>query len=248
MCGIGGYIKKGGVLDEADIELIEELSIMLEARGEDAFGFIVIDKDGKVRRLFKLPANASAVWEQLREYIAGLMLGAKGVLLHTRAATVGTPKHNKNNHPFRIGSWYLAHNGGVLKHVQGEYVIRRRAEHVGITDEPETDTYRYLFKPLVKKLSGNGCNVKDAIEHVWRAEDVVGSFWLYNEDMKRLWIFRGERELEYLDLDGAFIFASKGLGIGAVKVKPGTLMELSYDGVLLGIMDVGINVKVDRMR
>ena len=224
MCGIGGYIRKEGVIELADVASISAMCVDLERRGKDAHGFIVVEDDGSVRRLFKLPVRASTLWEELYDEFVDMMIDAKAVFVHTRATTSGSEEVNKNNHPFKIGEWYMAHNGSAgrkyyyagtkgywANYGYGYYGYKSYEYYYDDEkDEPVTDSYQNLMKPLVEKLN-NGYDVLEALREVWSEEAVYGAIWLYNEETAKLYLYRRENPLTFDESDNVFIFQSTGL-------------------------------------
>ena len=114
MCGIAAIsVAAGDRFDtrKASIALLREI----ESRGPDATGaaWFNPDKDAHHMRVTKLNATAS-------EFIAArrgeLPRHAATVLLHTRYATLGSPKVWANNHPLVHGHTVGVHNGVLSNH------------------------------------------------------------------------------------------------------------------------------------
>jgi predicted glutamine amidotransferase len=113
MCGICGFYFHNP--QKADIKnLVLDALIRHEPRGSDAAGVSLYLNDGRVY-LRKLPLPAS----KFAQYLMKIPIAwdrVKIALIHTRAATCGTPLDNENNHPLyycngRIYS--LVHNGMI---------------------------------------------------------------------------------------------------------------------------------------
>lgn len=115
MCGIGGVRRYGDT--PINIDMIQGLGCQLEKRGNHATG-VAMMTEGKVH-VFKRPVPAWEFFldkdyeEFMREYFRP---ETETVLIHTRAATVGTPLHNPNNHPLTLGKTAVVHNGGIYNH------------------------------------------------------------------------------------------------------------------------------------
>lgn len=121
MCGIAAFSAPADSNLNARL-LAHHLLTQIEDRGSHASGFAYIDADGSVG-MYKNPIPGSQL--PLHE----LPRNAKTVVIHTRYATQGSPKNNRNNHPVistdnRIA---LVHNGVI----SNDYALR---EELGLTD------------------------------------------------------------------------------------------------------------------
>jgi len=90
-------------------KVLTEMFYLLEARGHDACGWAWQDKEGKLQ-LFKVARRSSEVIKTPYWKFPPL---AKSMIFHTRAATQGTVKDSRNNHPLlgKEGKRVLVHNG-----------------------------------------------------------------------------------------------------------------------------------------
>jgi len=113
MCGISGIRKFGN-------EPIREIQIRLfltgmEHRGNDATGIAMQKKTGEIL-IFK---DDIAAWnftklKKYEEFIeTNLDENIVQVILHTRAATKGSPRKSPNNHPLSSGKGAVIHNGVI---------------------------------------------------------------------------------------------------------------------------------------
>jgi len=113
MCGISGFYFYNPQKADTKTLIINAL-IKHEIRGSDASGIALYLNDGRVY-LRKLPIPAS----KFAQYLMKIPIAwdrVKIALIHTRAATCGSPLDNENNHPLyyvngRIYS--LVHNGSI---------------------------------------------------------------------------------------------------------------------------------------
>ncbi len=114
MCGIAGVRRFGDnpiTQDEITILLCS-----LERRGNHATGIAIVDREGTGITVHKMPVPA---WSFVRDnateafFREHLLEDTSMVLLHTRAATVGSPADNRNNHPMWAGTTAVVHNGGI---------------------------------------------------------------------------------------------------------------------------------------
>ena len=195
MCGIGGIILANRKLK---FDEVYNLASRLEMRGRDAFGFLLLNRHGRVKRSFKLPSPATEVLTELETLIAPIIEGSYGILMHTRAATFGEPVINRNNHPFRISHYYFAHNG-YCSYTSPDWSKKRI----------QTDSFNGLFAPLIQRIE-NGEALKQAVWKAYEEFCATGAFWLYDENIRRLYLFREFMPLTYNISEDAFRFASTG--------------------------------------
>ena len=207
MCGIGGVIKPKGITEE-DVERIKKMSIALQSRGTDAYGVLIVKADWSMR-VVKLPCTARQMWSQIGDFLKAEMLGAKVVLVHTRAATTGSPSNNKNNHPFvsSDGRFVFAHNGVI----HGYTAIYSK-------NEPETDSYWGIFKPFLALIE-SGESVEDAIaEAVCEANGSAATWW-YDKEKKKVYLFRKDNPCKMFVRSGEVWFASEKKHLEAAGFK-----------------------------
>lgn len=113
MCGIAGIRKYG----EKPIEeyMIRLLLTGLEHRGNDATGIAMQNKNGDVFTIKKdVPAWSFVTSNEYEEWIDKYLNDdSEQVILHARAATKGSPRISKNNHPLFNGTAAIVHNGKI---------------------------------------------------------------------------------------------------------------------------------------
>jgi glucosamine 6-phosphate synthetase-like amidotransferase/phosphosugar isomerase protein len=114
MCGLFGFMTRQG--HSPDIARLKRIAIATERRGRHAFGPAWVTADGRLHT-FKRPGPATANLGDLDQ-----CAGALVVVGHCRWATHGAPEDNRNNHPHRAGSGWIAHNGVVRNHAS---LVRR---------------------------------------------------------------------------------------------------------------------------
>ena len=111
MCGISGYISNKN--NPLGWDKIQKLWLSIENRGKDASGVAwsngdyyinILKGNMSISEFIKSPEVLAH-----RESIEN----SKMVMLHTRAATHGSPTDNNNNHPIFNGRGVLIHNGIV---------------------------------------------------------------------------------------------------------------------------------------
>jgi len=109
MCGIAGFS-----LSSADItmmrpaNLAKHLALSIEHRGKDATGMSWVDADGQV---WYSKQDVTATKFVHRGEHSRVDRDAATCIIHTRAATQGSPKNPDNNHPILTPNVVGVHNG-----------------------------------------------------------------------------------------------------------------------------------------
>lgn len=194
MCCLFGLIDyKHRLSGRQKTRIVSALAMESEARGTDAAG-IAYNTGGKLQ-IYKRPGPA----HKLSIY---LPQDAYAITGHTRLATQGNAKRNRNNHPFlgRAGStrFALAHNG-VLHNDKA----LRRSEHLPKT-EIETDSY-VAVQLLKKKRALSPASLK------YMAEQVEGSFvFTILDQQNTVYFVKGDNPLCLLHFPwlGLYLYAS----------------------------------------
>jgi len=88
--------------------MIQAFGLGIEHRGKDATGLALVGKSGNVR-VVKEPIAATEFFKRRQ----GIGMAARVGLIHTRAATQGSPKQAGNNHPIEYEGIVGIHNGIV---------------------------------------------------------------------------------------------------------------------------------------
>jgi len=108
MCGIGAFQLKCGDGDAR--RLAQNLLRGLQSRGTDASGIAWHDD------------NEPVTYIQKHNCAGGMMAGyldkniGRTAIIHTRYATLGSPKNNDNNHPIDVNGVVGVHNGHITNH------------------------------------------------------------------------------------------------------------------------------------
>lgn len=251
MCGIGGvFCYNNEILDREDAENLKRLSIMLQKRGTDAYGFYNGEK------VIKFPSSAKEVIEMLSKIkpFESFVEGKTMFLVHTRAATTGDPLRNKNNHPFELKDVVFAHNGVLLTRTKYrdilEEKINRNAKNkenieyidsmeiLGYveTDLPETDSFEIGVE--IQKMINKKHNFREAVEK--SLENLVNygdmALWIYSKRDNELALFNSGRELFIAREDTKIWFASEEFMLEQIgkenieQVKEGDLIFIDEHG------------------
>lgn len=125
MCGIAGFsLSPTSNVDAVDLS--RGLLAGIANRGGDATGAGWVDADGLVYH-DKAPLRAYKFVDGGRHT---LLAGAGAAILHTRAATQGSPTRDVNNHPINLGGILGVHNGVIWNDdsVARDFDITREGE------------------------------------------------------------------------------------------------------------------------
>lgn len=108
----------GADSNEISFEQISQLLFGLEHRGLDATGICLQNRTGALVTLkAPEPAWQFVTGDACRKWIKQhLNADTMTCILHTRAATLGTPQENENNHPLTVGKVAVVHNGVIGNH------------------------------------------------------------------------------------------------------------------------------------
>lgn len=158
MCGIGGFRRFGNspILPS----MIKLMATELQFRGVDATGVAI--QNGSEVHVMKLPLPAwqFCISKEFNEFLVEhLQEATDTVLIHCRAATQGSPKDARNNHPCFSGETAVVHNGVV--HNDSQLFREMNMDRVG---EVDSDVFRALLDrggltrkglDLIKKVNGS---------------------------------------------------------------------------------------------
>lgn len=184
MCSISGYYCFGKVrpLKEALVKMILEG----EFRGKDATGIGYFDNEGSLITL----KGAVKATEFVKDIKWENWIPPTIALFHTRLATQGDEKENNNNHPIRVESRILIHNGMIQNDNElfNKYKFNRIAE---VDSEIlgwilGRDDYRSLFKEISGSFSVAllDSNIPDRLLLLRRTSPL---FFLYDEKAEILY-------------------------------------------------------------
>lgn len=220
MCSLFGIIDYGNVLTPcAKNRILSILSRECEIRGTDATG-IAYNYRNRIH-IYKRPVAA----RKMRFHIPN---GVNVVMGHTRMATQGDAKINRNNHPWATKNFALAHNGvlwndGILREVEElPYTLIETNSYVAVQLLEKQETLNF-----------------DAIRTM--AEKVQGSFvfTVLSRD-NNMYFVRGDNPLSVFCYDGFYLYASTA----DILVKTELQLGLKHNNLIP--IEVGEVLKIDR--
>jgi predicted glutamine amidotransferase len=196
MCGIAGVIRYG----EQPIteEMIGLLLAGNEHRGVDATGMAFSRKDGSI----VVCKNDQPAWTFVSSklYLEFIEQFLKddiwAVLLHTRAATCGSPRDNNNNHPMFAGKCAAIHNGMIAN---DDSLFKSHA----ITRKAETDSD--IIRALIDKYGITEKGVKE----LGRIIGSVATAVVHPEYPKKMILARSGSPLTIASNESHFMFSSE---------------------------------------
>lgn len=176
MCGIAGYnvsqeFAKKYLTTERQADVLEHAWSHNEHRGRHATGVFYLPLNEDKIKVQKNNIHATDMLDKgvHREIPVSTVMGA-----HTRAATVGDPKFNKNNHPVYWNNVWLTHNGMIHNHLMvKDYYVKEKNKKL-----PDVDTVAinlvlsqfsspYPIKDIAESLNSD-LNGSFAVHAVWR--------------------------------------------------------------------------------
>jgi glucosamine 6-phosphate synthetase-like amidotransferase/phosphosugar isomerase protein len=142
MCGVFGFVANRNNDKGPDIGLLAEIATVTMTRGNHAFGFAWVDRNGSMR-MFK---QQGRIVDHLG--LLKMARGARMMIGHCRFTTMGSHFHNENNHPHPVNGGWLVHNGIV-----GTY--HRLLKRYNLT--PTTQCDSEVFGLLAERFDGPNC-------------------------------------------------------------------------------------------
>jgi glucosamine 6-phosphate synthetase-like amidotransferase/phosphosugar isomerase protein len=177
--------------DSTGMFLLKDTSDTVVKRNADIFMF----KDSKASSEFANDIRCKAILENVSE-------DTKVIVGHTRAATSGDPKCNKNNHPFLCGRIIGVHNGVITNWMElaDKYKI-------ALKSECDSEIIFALINHWIKL--GNSMNV--SIQKA--AKEIVGSMAcavIDTENVSSITLFRRDAPLflKTVEMQNIVLFAS----------------------------------------
>jgi hypothetical protein len=183
MCRVAGIIQLGE--NKITPQELRKFLLNMEYGGRDATGMAFITNDEIVCSKAKGQASR-VIKEDFVDKVTPLVSKSKAILLHTRAATHGSPNNNFNNHPI-IGSKYILVHNGVVE-TDTKYDARG-----------ETDTEQMLRSMEVNGLISGLNKVKGWVATIFAdIDNFKNLYWYVNKLATLNSGFDAERQIWYL--------------------------------------------------
>lgn len=220
MCGIVGIIARKGVgFFQGDMDLMQNLLLLDQIRGDDSTGVFSVFRDRSVTltKIGSHPAHlfSTKEWEKLRGKTA---TNGRMMIGHNRKATMGSV-NSANAHPFHENNIVLVHNGTL------------RGGHKKLADtEVDSHAVCHAFNEL-------------GAEKVIPTLDAAFAFVWWDISKSKLFAVRNEeRPLSLVVTEDLNILCSEpwmAVGLLArankkvetvIDIKPGEVFEFALDG------------------
>jgi hypothetical protein len=248
MCGIAGIIGRSKN-PAVSYDIATKLFVKTESRGEDASGIWAAEPGNGKILYHKEPIKTTEfvqleIWKRLKKLRPDLLL------MHARAASfgVGSPKVNKNNHPFISSdkTTALIHNGRIP---DWEYTRLKKQYEVG--SDCDSEMFLRVFEHGKEPIDG----IRDVWSYMYRSQMAV-AIGERVETSRRLWLFRNDyRPIWITDMREAlgqiFFFSDPDIWDSATydielgKVK---LIELPTEMIWCFTTDVHNHIDLKKFR
>ena len=235
MCGLFGFSKYGKEEIKGLSKLTNALARESAARGTDATG-IAFNDNGKLI----IVKDSKSAYKMDFKYPDGIV----ALTGHTRHMTVGNPKNNRNNHPFKGScksfNFALCHNG-VLSNDK----TLRRDYHLPKT-KIETDSYiavqllesqpRLNFdsiKFMAEKTEGSfSYTILDEKNNLYLVKD-DSPLSILHFPKQKIYVYASTDEILYKSLIASPLFSAlKKCEFEMVEISEGDILKISPDGII----------------
>jgi hypothetical protein len=220
MCGIIAMVaRKGHGFSSTDTDILTQLLILDQLRGEDSTGTFMADNAKNVHYM-KVASHPQHLFrcKEWGTYKQKIIQRGRIVVGHNRAATKGSIS-SENAHPFHENNIILVHNGTL------------RGNHKNIADK-EVDSHAVCHAFNEKGAEAVIPTIDGAFAFVW-----------YNIEKQKLYAIRNsERPLHLVETEDVFylasepwmVYATTGRNyrkhVATTELKPGEMYEFSLDG------------------
>ena len=247
MCGLAGLIiNKNPNRKYEDlsmgINIFENTLINAEERGRHAAGYVITMEDSFL--LYKRAITASKLigTKKHNQLMFDIENDVNAIIGHTRYATKGSPKNNRNNHPIRCGDIIGTHNGSLWNDDELSYKF-------DLTTEAEVDS-EVLFRLLDKSDS-----MDDFVDSKLNyANGKMSVVWTDLKDSSIVYVLKGNKPLEMVLLPHhqMIVYASKlhyitdhiDVPYEIINTNKNTLYKINTNG--FNIESYKVNFKSER--
>ena len=203
MCGLAGVIlnknKNRPYSDLSQVvDIFEQTLINAEERGKHAAGYVVTSEDSFL--LYKRIGTATNLIKSNKhnQLMFDIENNTNAIIGHTRYATQGSPKNNRNNHPIRCGNIIGTHNGALWNDTELSHKF-------DLSTESQVDS-EVLFRLLDKSDS-----IDDFVDSkLPLANGNLSLVWTDLDEPNIIYLIKGNKPLEmvFLPKQQAIIYAS----------------------------------------
>lgn len=196
MCGIAGVIKFGN--EQIREEAISMLLTGNEHRGNDATGIALAQTDGTVD-VFKrdVPAWQFVCSKEYKKFLVDKLTETTwAAILHTRAATQGSPRDNNNNHPLFAGKSAAIHNGII--HNDDQVFRAMKLERKAETDSD-----------IIRAIADEHGLTEKCITELNRLSGSAAGAIISPEYPEQMILFRSGSPMSLASSDNFFVFSSE---------------------------------------
>ena len=232
MCGLAGVILQNKSRTEDEMSLVtagfERMLKSANTRGGHATGFALIDNQGNYS-IHKRNVNAHQFLLMPETQMTLDSVTTDDILImgHTRYATKGSPKINRNNHPIRAGHTIGTHNGWVRNDDE-------------LFDKFDLDRFAQVDSEVIFRMYNNADSVDDFIDN--RLSLIQGKLCIVWTDLERpeyVYIVKANNPLEMVYIPSLntiaygstneIVKAGFSHNIKPIEVKPNTMLRINTD-------------------
>jgi len=217
MCGIlGVYLpEKGNLTDAETKDILRDLFLLANRRGNEAAGIVLADRERIVVRKEAMAAKLFVKSTKYQEIVSHFLDQAKpgsplAVIGHARLVTNGFQHKSDNNQPVTRDGVTLVHNGIV---VNAEFLWRT------YNATPATELDSEVIAMLIARHRQEGNSLTEAIEMAGSELHGNASIAIVSALDEGLWLYSNHGSCYTLVSDRAAIFASERLILEKIRRK-----------------------------
>jgi len=199
MCGIMGFVVSGRHR-KADSVLLESIIAANVARGTRGYGAWVWDPSGSflVKEMAEISPDIAIQCTRLGTVCA----------IHTRAPTGGQDSYKELErvHPFSIGHFLFAHNGLLLNWRNNQTMEWLHDASNGKLSRIDVDSV--AIAAGIQRHYEMGLSVHASICYTMEAVEGQAGCWLWDDQVKALYLWRVMSTVYIRLIDGVYYFSS----------------------------------------
>lgn len=250
MCGIIGIV--GGKIPERKwgdaYSLIRNLFLECEHRGKDATGYVArtapFDKPSAATTLVAKQPMMASRFVETTEFTRLAHRRCSSFIGHCRAATQGSPKDNRNNHP-HVGERLVMVHNGVCENVddlRDKYLLdlETDCDSEAILRLIETQPPASGLMLAMREVKGSMALAAYDLEAdcVWLASNGGRPLWIAHLTRLRSWVFASTGEIILRAMKEAFGKRADGLLDVLMPLPDYTPVALTPSGLVFSARTV----------